>query len=143
MIEAAVRTVLLENPAVAALVGNRIYGRVMPQRPTLPAITITKIDKTSNITLGRDAVGPNTLRIQVDCWAKGDEDTAGIDAVRALAIAVNGSDDQSTRGALHAFAGRREGVTIKSLELIVEKDAQPDEMEPQVFRVSADYRAHL
>ena len=98
MIEAALRAILLADPTVASLVGTRIYTGIMPQRPTFPLITLKKIDKLSGLTLS-DAVGPNTLRLQADCWAN------DVDGVRALADAVNGSDDQSNAGPLHGYCG--------------------------------------
>ena len=98
MIETAVRSILLADPTVASLVGTRIYTGILPQRPTFPAITLKKVDKLSGLTLS-DAVGPNTLRLQADCWAN------DVDGVRALADAVNGSDDQATAGPLHGFSG--------------------------------------
>ena len=98
MIETAVRSILLADPTVASLVGARIYTGILPQRPTFPAITLKKVDKLSGLTLS-DAVGPNTLRLQVDCWAN------DVDGMRALAAAVNGADDQSTNGPLHGSSG--------------------------------------
>ncbi len=141
MIETAIRSILLTDGAVAFLVGARIYTGIMPQRATFPLIVLTKIDKLSDLTL-EDAVGPNTLRVQVDCWAQDGENTAGADNVRQLADAVNGSDDQSTPGPLHGFAGLSAGLKIKLLRLLVER-ATEYEGDTNLYRVSADYAAHL
>lgn len=141
MIETALRWLLLADAEVLTWVGTRVYTGVMPQRPTFPLVTLKKIDKLSDLTLS-DAVGPNVLRVQVDCWAKDGDGTAGADNVRALATAVNGSDDQSIPGPLHGFSGLSEGVTIKLLRLITERST---EYEPDtgLYRVSADYAAYL
>jgi len=141
VIETALRTLLLADVAVAALVGTRVYSGVMPQNPTFPLITLKKIDKLSDVILD-GTVGPNELRVMVDCWAKDGTGTAGADNVRALATAVNGSDDQSTHGALHGYVGTSAGVGIKLLQLLVERSTEY-EPDTKLYRVSADYAAHL
>lgn len=141
MIETAIRQILLTDPVIAGLVGSRVYTGVMPQDPTLPAITLMKVDKLSDVILD-GTVGPNTLRVQVDCWARDGSGTAGADNVRALAAAVNGSDDQGQRGALHGYCGTVAGEAIRLLELLVERSTDY-EPETQLYRVSADYAAHL
>jgi Protein of unknown function (DUF3168) len=135
VIEAAVRAILLADATVAGLVGTRVYTGTMPQRATFPLITLKKVDKLSDLTL-EDAVGPNRLRVQVDCWAQ------DVDGVRALAAAVNGSDDQSTQGPLHGYSGSSGGQRINLLRLLVERSTEY-ESETQLYRVSADYAAHL
>lgn len=135
MIERAFRSLLLADPVVAGLVGDRVLYGVMEQRATFPRVQITKVSKTSGLLLS-DTVGMNAVRVQVDCWAR------SIDEVRALADAVNGADDQSTRGPLHG----RSTVGMKLIELLVERAAEyePDESpDRQLYRVSADYLAHL
>jgi hypothetical protein len=141
MIEVAIIERLASTPAVTALVpATRMYSGSrdggLPQRPTMPAIVVSKIDKLSPLTLDGGAAGPNTLRAQVDCW---DDDH---DGVRALAAAVNGNDSQSSRGALHGFSGPSGGERVLLLELAIERAT---ELEPdtKLFRVSADYRVHL
>lgn len=141
MIETALRSVLLADATVAALVGTRVYTGVMPQRPTLPLITLKKVDKLSDLTL-EDAVGPNTLRVQVDCWAQDGTGTAGVDNVRALAAAVNGSDDQSSAGPLHGYHGSAGGQRINLVRLLVERSTEY-EPDTKLYRVSADYAVHL
>lgn len=137
MIEAAVRSLLVGDPVVYGLVGQRIYSGTMPQAPTLPLVTLTKIDKTTGLTVDGAAAGPSRIRIQVDCW---DDD---LDGVRTLARAVNGADDESTRGPLHGFAGLTpQGTVLKLVELLVERSTQ-FESETELYRVSADFAAHL
>lgn len=143
MIETAVRSLLMADPVVSGLVGARIYSGVPAQRPTFPYITIHEIDTVSDLTLGGDAVGPNTMRVQVDCWAQAGAGSAGYDNAKALGQAVNGSDDQSIRGPLHGFRGTRDGLRIKLLKRLVATGPKPDEMDTKIYRVSADYRAHL
>jgi hypothetical protein len=136
VIETAIRTILLADATVSGLVATRVYTGTMPQRATFPLITLKKVDKLSGLTLS-DAVGPNTLRVQVDCWAQ------DVDGVRALADAVNGSDDQTTQGPLHGYSGvTGGGQRINLLRLLVERSTE-FESDTQLYRVSADYAAHL
>lgn len=139
MIERAFRARLLADATVAALVADRVYYGALPQRPTYPLVELLKVDKTSGLTLS-DAVGPNTVRVQVDCWAE------DVDAVRGLAAAVNGSDGQTARGPLHGWGGTSEGERIRLVELLVERSTEyePDKTPGRMlYRVSADYRAYL
>lgn len=135
MIEKAIRSILLTDGIVMSMVGTRVYTGILPQRPTFPAIVLTKVDKVSDVLMD-GTVGPSNVRVQVDCWAD------DVDEVRGLATAVNGSDDQSTRGPLHGFRGTREGLRFKLLELAVER-ATEYEADTKLYRVGADYRAHL
>lgn len=135
MIEKAIRARLLDDATVAALVAARVYPGVLPQRPTMPAIVLTKVDKLSPLTMD-GAAGPNEVRVQVDCW---DDD---VDGVRDLAAAVNGNDDQSSRGPLHGFGGIVGGEDLKLVRLLAERatDYEPD---TKLYRVGADYMVHL
>ncbi len=135
MIERALRARLLADAPVAALVDTRVYPGLPLQRPTRPYITLTKIDKLSGLTMD-GAVGPNEVRMQVDCW---DDD---VDGCRALADAVNGDDSQSNSGPLHGFAGLSGGERLKLVELLVERSTEY-EPDTKLYRVGADYMVHL
>ena len=135
MIEKAIRARLLADGTVSGLVKTRVYTGTMPQRPTFPLITLTKVDKVSALTLDR-AVGPNQVRVQVDCW----DDS--VDGVRDLAEAVNGNDSQSSPGALHGFAGPSGGEELQLVRLVGERSTEY-EPDTKLYRVGADYIAHL
>lgn len=130
MIEQALREILLADAGVQALT-DRVYAGVMPQRPTLPLVTIRRVSKASGLTLSRDAAGRNLTRVQVDCWAQ------DYDGMRALAIAVNGSDDQAQRGPLHGFAGTKAGLRM-GIELLAER-ADLYEPDTKIHHATADY----
>lgn len=135
MIETAIRTLLLADVAVRALVGTRVYSGLPPQRPTAPYVQLWKVDRLSGLTL--DGVPTlSVARIQVDCYA-GDHD-----AVRTLAAAVNGDDGQTTKGPLHGYVGTVAGVRINRLELSLERGTQFEE-DTKLYRVSADYLVRL
>ncbi len=135
MIESAIRTRLLADATVAALVGTRVYTGKMPQDATFPLITLTKVDKVSGLTLD-GTVGPNQVRVQIDCW------DSGVDGVRALADAVNGNDSQSSGGPLHGFAGMSADDRLRLVELLAER-ATDYEADTRLYRVGADYMVHL
>jgi hypothetical protein len=68
VIEADVRTYLLDQPPVAALIDDRCYPERLPQNAALPAVTFRRVFGTEGITHD----GPSGLgrsRLQFDCWA--------------------------------------------------------------------------
>lgn len=84
-VEVAVRTVLVEDPDVAALVGSRVYQLRLPQGATLPAVRLLIVDELVPAHLrGVDALKP--ARVQVDCYGA---EAAGYMPVDALARAVD------------------------------------------------------
>ena len=133
MIEKSLRAALLANSAVAALVGTRIYPMILPQGSAWPgpSLTFQRISTTSPVALA-GAVGPERMRVQLDCWDK----TWG--GVRALALAV--------KAALHGFAGSASGsedlygVFLDSERDFFEADVGPSS--EGLYRVSADYFVH-
>lgn len=88
--EEALRTLLLGNPAVAALVGSRVDWGMRPQGSLLPAICLTTVsDAPVNHSL--DGPGVSQARVQIDCFGetyKSAKDTAR--AVRRLLDAHSG-----------------------------------------------------
>jgi len=68
MIEQGLRTLLLDDVALNLLVDSRIYGLKLPQKPTLPALVITKIDGNDRYST-EGSTGPTQGRFQIDCWA--------------------------------------------------------------------------
>lgn len=65
MIIEAIRTILLETPAVAAIVGDRIYPVTAPDAPTYPFLVLTKATGVGQYDMRGDA-GLENARIQVD-----------------------------------------------------------------------------
>lgn len=62
------RAFLLANQAIATRVATRVYPLRLPQKATMPAIVLTRIDEIGEAHLR----GPNALaraRIQLDAWA--------------------------------------------------------------------------
>lgn len=67
-IEAAIRQYLLANPNIMALIAGRLYPMVLPQPPTLPAVTYSRVSRSAV----RDLTGVAywISRFQFSCWAK-------------------------------------------------------------------------
>lgn len=97
-----VRTLILADSSVSALVSLRCYPDVLPQEPTLPALTIKCIDQLPNATLG-DSGLLMQARIQVSAF-----DNERVDA-NALAEAV--------RVAISKYRGTTSSVHIKEIDL--------------------------
>jgi hypothetical protein len=84
-IEVTIRTLLVEDPAVAAIVNGRIYQLILPQGVTLPALRIQLIDEPVNVHL-RGADGTRRARVQIDCYVA---ESAGYMPLGVLADAVD------------------------------------------------------
>ncbi len=121
-LEAELRTYTLAGPAVAALVGTRMYARKLPQNPTLPAISFQRID-TRRL---HDMAGPDGLpkpRMQVTCW--GTTPAAASD----LAAVV--------RQRLDGYRGAWGAIDIGACQCVGEKDL--DDPETGRVAVAQDY----
>lgn len=80
----AFRARLVADPAVAAIVGDRVYWSERPQGSPFPAIVLQVIsDGRPQHMKGRQAMRPT--RIQVDCMATDSEVESG-EAIRAKLV---------------------------------------------------------
>ena len=120
--ETAVRAILAADGTVSGLVSSRIYPMKLPQGPTMPAITYSRVSGPRVQELS----GPSGLafpRVQVDSWAS---TYAG---VKALADAV--------RKALDGYRDTIASIRIGGVIM----DGEVDIYEPGVeeYRVTQDY----
>ena len=121
-LETELRTYTLAGTAVAALVATRMYARLLPQTPTLPAITFSRVS-TRRL---HDMNGPDGLprpRLQLTCWASTPA------AAGALADAV--------RARLDGYRGAMGSVTVGSCLLAGERDV--DDVEAGRSGVALDF----
>jgi hypothetical protein len=81
VIESAVVAVLKADPAVAALIGTRVYPLNLPQSPTLPAITYQRISDDPGLVLSETS-DMQRVRIELDSFA------ATFSGARALDLAA-------------------------------------------------------
>ena len=102
-IESILRSVLVADPAVAALVGTRAYQTALPREPTFPAITYQMVSRVQD-----SLTGLVQARVQYTCLAttwKGAADLA--DAVRC---------------GLHGYRGVRGGARIEYIQYAGQHD---------------------
>jgi hypothetical protein len=66
MVIEALVTILKEDSAVAAIVGDRVYPVTAPDAPDYPFLVLTKATGLGEYTMAGDA-GIESARIQVDC----------------------------------------------------------------------------
>ena len=102
-IESILRSVLVADPAVAALVGTRAYQTALPREPTFPAVTYQMVSRVQD-----SLTGIVQARMQYTCMAttwKGAADLA--DAVRCC---------------LHGYRGVRDGARIEEIQYAGQHD---------------------
>jgi hypothetical protein len=104
-------TYLSTYPGLAALIGTRLYPLLLPQDPTLPAVTYQRISTPMMLAFERSFL-PHP-RFQFDCWA------ASFPAARAVA--------EQVKLALDVYRGAMGAETIQASIL----DTDRDTYEPQ------------
>jgi hypothetical protein len=67
-IEEAVRKILADDAAIAALVGTRVMCGWLPQNPTYPCITIYPVSDDENPAVN-DTRAKRYARLQIDVWS--------------------------------------------------------------------------
>ncbi len=110
MIVQIVRAVLLADPAVVALLGDRLYPVQLPEASTFPAGVITKASGVGEYTLDGDS-GIARSRIQIDLYGEG----------YAAVVTIK----RAVRHALSAFRGSppsMSGCVIQSATCINDMD---------------------
>lgn len=111
-LEDALRTYTLADGGVAALVGTRMYPRMLPQNATLPALVYQRID-TRRL---HDLDGPDGLprpRMQITCWGTLPATAAGLAA--------------TVRQRLDGYRGAMGAVAVESCLLVGERDVNDPE----------------
>lgn len=84
-----VRTLLVGDPGVAALVGSRVFPVEMPQGSELPAVVCSVVSSVPESSLTGDvATTLKSSRVQVDCYARPSNAGGGYAQAHELARAV-------------------------------------------------------
>ena len=125
MIESALVKLLLADPAVSSLVGNRIRPLVLPQDEILPALTYQSISGVS--AHGHSGkTGKEICRMQFDCYAPGYSTAKNVS--KALCNALDG------------FRGLSDGILIEGIF----KENELDDFEEglKIYRVILDFIIH-
>lgn len=118
----ALRDYVLADATVSGLIGARMYPAILPQDPTMPAITYQIISGDSVISHDGPA-GLENPTIQIDCWA------ATYSGMDALFNAV--------RKRLNGASGAFSGVEVQGIFMVRKRDLYDDEA--KLHRRTADY----
>lgn len=115
---------LSADAGVSALVADRIYPVILPQKPTYPAITFGKVSGLRAPNLS----GPSGLarpRISISSW--------GLTYKSAKDVAT------AVRQAMDGFSGLMGSVRVKSVTIDNEFDLFEDDDNVNVFRTLQDF----
>lgn len=116
MIEQDVYARLTADPAVSALVDTRVYPSILPQTPTLPAVSYARISAIPTYSLaGRSSLRHAT--IEINAWAMTYAE------VKALAEAIEDAMDA-------------DGSAFKAVQIT---DQDLYESDIKIYRVLAEY----
>lgn len=126
-IRPALRSLLLGDAGVAALVVDRVYPVRLPQGVKVASVVYTRISGETDYKM-EGASGYARSRMQVDCWAP------TVDAAAALANKV--------KDCLSGFAGAvgNPSVFIQGAFCTDEREQYDDMV--QMYGVSRDYFVH-
>jgi hypothetical protein len=126
VIEKELHAWLIANIAVVA---GRVYARKLPQEPTLPALTFTRISGIPWPTHD-GPVGKSDSRFQISCWAL-EKKSGGTGYLGAKELA------EDLRQALDCFTGVMGAETIEACFCLNMVDLGDDEAELQ--QVAVDF----
>lgn len=118
---------LAGDAAIAALVADRIYTEVLPQKPVMPAVVFTAVSGDSDQALD-GPTGVASVRLQVDAWA----DTRK--AATKLALAVKDLIDGHSGGAA--------GLEVQGVFLVTAPRWDFDS-DTGLYRTSQDFEAWI
>jgi len=115
----AVRSILINNAGVSALVGTRVYPFSNPLGTTLPAIRYMRVSEVSSFE-----TDISTVRIQLTCVSS----TSYLHSLSVAAV---------VRKALNRYKGVVMGVKIERIAFLTQTDDSDETA--KLFWVSADY----
>lgn len=127
---AAVKARLLAVSEVTTLVGSRIYVDLLPQKPTLPAIRIQRIDEIEEAHL-RGARAMRRARVQVDAVA------LSLETATAVSDALHGDGAGAALSGWEGELGSPAQQVMAVLPIDTRSDYEGDEL--RQWRVSRDY----
>ena len=87
MVGAALRSMLLADPVVSALVGDRIAPEMIPEDSSLPALTYVVVSEDPD-EHQEGLSGIETVSVQFSAWAAGTPSGSGYTTSRTLARAI-------------------------------------------------------
>jgi hypothetical protein len=117
MIGKTIRYILINNPAVSGLVGNRVYPLKLPLDCVFPAISYTRVSNPYKQFVGAP-------RIQISCW--GEEFFDCMDLENAVMDALEG------------YSGIVNGVTIE--RIVPEGTQEFFDSDSGIFHIPLDFK---
>lgn len=131
------RTHLLSDAAIVALVSQRIYPVKVPQGATYPLITIQQISGFRHALLrGRASLA--SPRFQIDCWTKEASGTAAFLAVRTLGELVIAKLEGFTDTWIDDSVSPSENRLV-AIQFDSDRDLFETDVSGGFYRHSADY----
>lgn len=112
-IEASLFTRLSTHAGLSALVSTRVYPFHLPQNPTYPAVSFTKVSSERISAMGSDT-GVVRKRFQVSAWGQKNGAKSGVENVYDVAVQI--------RAALQRWSGTVGGVVIQDTFIVNELD---------------------
>jgi hypothetical protein len=140
--EVIVATRVAAIGAVTAIVGQRVYMLKLPQRPTLPAVRVQRIDDVRDQHL-RGPVNVNVARVQVDVFVA-DAGSDAYDTASDLMDAIKGDGLGPNASGLWGWIGSfgsPDDVRVLNAELAGDSvDYEGDEL--RLLRMRQDFLLH-
>jgi len=113
-LEEALFAYLKDHAGLKALVGTRIYPLILPQPPTLPAVTYFKVSLVNRRVMASPSDVLKQVRVQFSCWANTYSETKSV--------------AEQVKVALQDFAGQMGGgVQVLDGNIINEQDLYEDD----------------
>lgn len=125
---------LLADATIASLVGTRVYPLRLPQKPTLPALVVTRISG-ERIGQLRGAASAAEPRYQIDAWTS--PETGGHKGALALGKAVRNRLEGYTGD--WSDGGSPAIVVTVAVRFVTERDQFEEDILGGLCRHSADY----
>jgi hypothetical protein len=112
--------------SLSTLVSNRVYGMMIPQKATLPCVTVQRVSTPRSVTMDSAGASGDLIspRFQIDAWATTQKSSKAIaDAIRA---------------GLHGHTGTTgTGVTIRAA--LADEEVPSYEAEVELYRTRSEY----
>lgn len=134
VVEDELRAWLAAQPAIAAIVEDRIYPSVAPQSAGYPRITYARTSSRRIRSLKGPSSNLSVALVQVDCWALTYKQS------KQLSAAVRGNSDG---GALDGFSGLMGDIQVQYASVDDDADDVEEPVhgdEATVYRVRMDVR---
>jgi len=124
------RAYLLDDAAIAAIVGSRVHPLVLPQGDTGPSIVYSRISAVGDHHMSA-ASGLVQTRLQLDCWA------ASLDNAAALADLVKQRLDGFSGTMLWGEDSPAEAIVVQGI--FFDGEREDFDNAAKLHRVSRDY----